>query len=47
MKIIFIFLQTLKSLVSEIIYNIKSNKHFNSEEFQNYLKNNSNMEKNR
>ena len=41
MKIIFIFLQTLKSLVSEIIYNIKSNKHFNSEEFQNYLKNNS------
>ena len=41
MKIIFIFLQTLKSLVSEIIYNIKSNKHFNSKEFRYYLKNNS------
>ena len=40
MRIIFIFLQTIKFLISEIRYNIKSNKYFSSIDFQNYLENN-------
>ena len=46
MKIIFIFLQTIKSLIVEIKYNFNSNKYFKSIEFQDYLNKNVNLWKN-
>ncbi|WP_440635244.1 hypothetical protein [Candidatus Pelagibacter sp. HIMB1746] len=40
MKIIFLFFQTIKSLISDIRHSYESNKHFKTIEFEKYIKNN-------